>query len=88
MWLRATSSTAVSQLIDTFIVQSIAFVIPGIWTMNDLLRNASFAYGLKIIIALTLIPVIWLIHKVLDNYFGEDEAKKIIEKTAKESLLD
>lgn len=86
LWLRATSSTVVSQLIDTFIVQFIAFVIPGIWTYNDLLRNASFAYGLKIMIAILLIPLIWILHKALDTYFGEEEAKKIIDKTAKESL--
>lgn len=86
LWLRATGSTLVSQLIDTFIVQSIAFVLPGIWTWSDLMRNASFAYGLKIIIAILLIPLIWGIHKVLDSYFGEEEAKRMIDKTAEESV--
>ncbi|HEY1039370.1 MAG TPA: queuosine precursor transporter [Bacteroidia bacterium] len=86
MWLRSTGSTFVSQLIDTFIVQFIAFVIPGVWTMSDFATNASFAYVLKMIIAVCLIPLIWLLHKVLDKYFGEAEAQKIIEKTAEESL--
>ncbi len=86
MWLRSTGSTLVSQLIDTFIVQLIAFVVPGVWTMSEFARNASFAYGLKMLIAVCLIPLIWLLHKVLDNYFGDAEAHKIIEKTAEESL--
>jgi uncharacterized integral membrane protein (TIGR00697 family) len=42
LWLRSTGSTVVSQLVDTFIVQFIAFVIPGVWTMDVFLRNASY----------------------------------------------
>jgi len=86
MWLRSTGSTVVSQLIDTFLIQFIAFVIPGVWTMQEFIKNATFGYTLKIIIALCLIPLIFLIHKLLDKYFGEKESEKIIEKTAKESI--
>jgi queuosine precursor transporter len=86
MWLRSTSSTVISQLIDTFIVQFVAFVLPGVWTYSEFAKNASFAYVLKIIIAICLIPLILILHKVLDRYFGEEEAHKMIEKTAEESL--
>ncbi|MES2588134.1 MAG: queuosine precursor transporter [Bacteroidota bacterium] len=86
MWLRATSSTVVSQLIDTFIVQYVAFVLPGVWTYSEFATNASFAYILKIILALCLIPLILILHKFLDNYFGLKEAKEMIDKTAQESL--
>lgn len=86
MWLRSTGSTVVSQLIDTFLIQFIAFVIPGVWTMQDFLKNAAFGYTLKIIIAVCLIPIIFILHKALDKYFGEKEAEKIIEKSAEESL--
>lgn len=88
MWLRSTGSTFVSQLIDTFLIQFIAFVIPGYWTYEEFVRNAAFGYGLKIILAVCLIPLIWLLHKVLDNYFGEARAHKIIENTAEESMED
>lgn len=86
MWLRSTSSTVVSQLIDTFIVQFVAFVLPGVWTYSEFAKNASFAYVLKIILAICLIPLILLLHKILDKYFGEAEAHEMIEKTAEESL--
>jgi len=86
MWLRSTGSTIISQLIDTFLIQFIAFVIPGIWTMNEFIKNAAFGYTLKIIIAICLIPLILILHKILDNYFGEEVAEKIIENTAKESI--
>lgn len=88
MWLRSTGSTLVSQLIDTFLIQFIAFVIPGVWTMQEFWRNAAFGYGLKVILAVLLIPAIWALHKVLDNYFGEGRAHKIIEKSAEESTRD
>jgi uncharacterized integral membrane protein (TIGR00697 family) len=86
LWLRSTGSTVVSQLIDTFLIQFIAFVIPGTWTINEFLKNAAFGYSLKIIIAICLIPFIFLLHKLLDNYFGEEESDKLIEKTAQESI--
>lgn len=70
LWLRATGSTVVSQLIDTFIVQFIAFVIPGIWTLNEFLKNASAGYIFKLMVALVLIPIIYLIHYMIDKYLG------------------
>ncbi|MCD6065290.1 MAG: putative transrane protein of unknown function [Bacteroidetes bacterium] len=88
MWLRSTGSTFVSQLIDTFLIQFIAFVIPGVWTIQEFLRNAAFGYALKVIIAVLLIPLILILHKLLDTYFGEGRAQKIIEKSAEESLRD
>lgn len=41
IWLRSTGSTVVSQLIDTFVVLYVAFVIPGIfrWNSFGLLRS-------------------------------------------------
>jgi hypothetical protein len=88
MWLRSTGSTLVSQLIDTFLIQFIAFVIPGYWTLQEFFRNAAFGYCLKVILALLLIPAIWALHKILDKYFGEGRAHKIIEKSAEESIRD
>lgn len=86
MWLRSTGSTLVSQVVDTFLIQFIAFVIPGVWSISEFMKNAAFGYALKMILAICLIPLIYLLHKLLDNYFGEKEAEKIIEKTAEESL--
>ncbi len=68
IWLRATGSTMVSQLIDTFIVQYIAFVLPGKWTLNEFVTNASWGYGFKLIIAWALIPLIYLGHYFIGKY--------------------
>ena len=68
IWLRATGSTVVSQLIDTFVVQFIAFVLPGNWTMDEFLRNASWGYAFKLLVACALIPLIYLGHYLIDQY--------------------
>ena len=68
IWLRATGSTMVSQLIDTFVVQFIAFVLPGKWPFDEFLTNASWGYAFKLLVALALIPLIYLGHYVIGKY--------------------
>ena len=68
IWLRATGSTLVSQLVDTFVVQFIAFVVPGKWAFDEFVRNASWGYGFKLLVALALIPLIYVGHHVIGKY--------------------
>lgn len=73
IWLRATGSTVVSQLVDTFIIQYIAFVLPGKWTMNEFINNASWGYSFKLLIAVCLIPFIYLGHFIINKYLKRDD---------------
>lgn len=73
IWLRATGSTIVSQLVDTFIVQYIAFVLPGKWTMDEFIHNASWGYSFKLLIAVCLIPLIYLGHFLINKYLKRDD---------------
>lgn len=74
IWLRATGSTMVSQLVDTFIVQFIAFVLPGKWPFSDFLVNASWGYAFKLLVALALIPLIYIGHYFIGKYLkNKDE---------------
>lgn len=68
IWLRATGSTMVSQLVDTFVVQFIAFVLPGKWLFSDFLINASWGYAFKLLVALALIPLIYIGHYFIGKY--------------------
>ncbi len=70
IWLRATGSTVVSQLIDTFTVQFIAFVLPGKWAFNEFVVNAAWGYAFKLLIAVCLIPLIYLGHFLIKKYTG------------------
>ena len=71
IWLRSTGSTVVSQLIDTFVVQFIAFVLPGKWAFSEFLKNASWGYLFKLLVALALIPMIYVGHYAIDKYINK-----------------
>lgn len=86
IWLRATGSTAVSQLIDTFIVTGIAFYLPGKISFDDFINMAFTGYSCKLIIAVLLTPLIYVGHGIINRYLGKDEAKIIIQHSAEESL--
>ncbi len=71
IWLRSTGSTVVSQLIDTFVVQFIAFVIPGVWTSDQFIHNALWGYSFKLLVAVCLIPLIYLGHFAINKFLLE-----------------
>ena len=73
IWLRATGSTMVSQLVDTFVVQFIAFVLPGKWPFSEFLVNASWGYAFKLLVALSLIPLIYVGHYFIGRYLKKQE---------------
>ncbi|MBX3163587.1 MAG: queuosine precursor transporter [Bacteroidetes bacterium] len=68
IWLRATGSTVVSQLFDTFLVQYIAFVLPAKWTFDEFLTNAAWGYAFKLLVAVCLIPLIYVGHFVIGKF--------------------
>lgn len=80
LWLRATGSTAVSQLIDTFIVLGIAFWLPGKIATADFFGLAFTNYAYKFLIAVSITPILYLAHSVIDRFLGRDEAAHLIEE--------
>jgi len=86
MWLRSTGSTVVSQLIDTFIVLGIAFWLPGKMSTSVFLNAALTSYSIKLVIAVALTPVIYLVHFVVDKYLGDEESHHIVKQSAEASL--
>lgn len=86
IWLRSTGSTIISQLIDTFVVLGIAFWLPGKMDTATFINAALTGYTFKLLIAVVLTPMIYLGHGLIDKYFGDEEAEKIIKHAAEESL--
>jgi uncharacterized integral membrane protein (TIGR00697 family) len=80
LWIRATGSTLVSQLIDSFVVLFIAFFVFGNWPFSQIVAVASVNYIYKFIIAVLMTPFIYLIHFVIDKYLGKHESGQMIEK--------
>ncbi len=86
IWLRSTGSTIISQLVDTFIVAGIAFWLPGKVDTATFLNMALTGYTVKLIIAITLTPIIYGGHKVIDSYLGVENAHVFIVQAAEDSL--
>lgn len=78
LYFRATASTIVSQLIDSFIVLYIAFVLgPQQWSTAQWLAIGTQNYLYKIIAAILLIPGLYVAHYMIDAYLGEKEAARL-----------
>ena len=77
LWLRATGSTLVSQLIDSFIVLIIAFKIGKDWSWGQVVAIALVNYSYKFLMALILTPVVYLAEKRIASYVGHDVAAQM-----------
>lgn len=72
LWLRATGSTAISQLVDTFVVQGIAFG-PKL-TFSEYLNVVTTSYVIKLVIALGVTPLIYALHELIEKKLGIEPA--------------
>ncbi len=86
LWLRATGSTVVSQLIDTFCVVGIAFWLPGKIQTTEFISVSSTNYSYKLLIAIGMTPVIYFLHNVIDEFLGRSEAEHLIKEAAEKSI--
>lgn len=82
LWLRATGSTLFSQLIDTFVVTSIAFYFYPIlvsgngepWSLQQLFTVCAGGYIYKFTVAVCMTPMVYLVHNLIERFLGEDLA--------------
>ncbi len=78
IWLRATGSTVVSQLVDSFVVLYIAFVLgPQQWPVALFLAVGTVNYGYKLAAAILLTPLIYLMRRWIDGYLGPEESARL-----------
>ncbi len=77
IWLRATGSTLVSQLVDSFVVLFIAFYIGAGWDLKLVLVIGIVNYIYKFFIAVLITPLLYLLHSLIDNYLGKDLSEKL-----------
>ena len=85
IWLRATGSTLVSQLIDSVVVLFVAFYLFGNWSLGLVFSVAVINYIYKFFIAIVLTPLLYLAHYFIDGYLGHRQAEALIEEAAVES---
>jgi len=84
IWLRATGSTLVSQLMDSFVVLFIAFYIGSrvnhqdgdfVWSFKLFMAVGIVNYVYKFIMALLMTPLIYAVHYVIEKYLGKELAQ-------------
>ena len=83
IWLRATGSTAFSQLVDSFVVLYIAFVLgPQQWPISLFLAVGTVNYCYKMVMAVVLSPLIYLARAQIERYVGPEEAERLKREAA------
>lgn len=83
LWLRATGSTLVSQLIDSFVVIGLAFY--GTFTTEQIINISTTNYIYKFALAILLTPLVYAGHYIIDRYLGKGDAEKLSEESARQS---
>jgi queuosine precursor transporter len=68
IWLRSTGSTVFSQLIDTVVINLVAWT--GILPLAQILNIVVSSYTLKIAIAVGLTPLVYLAHALVERGLG------------------
>jgi len=70
IWLRATGSTVISQLLDSYLVLYIAFVIGNDWSIDLFLAVGTVNFCYKVFMAVMMLPLLYLVHGLIDSYLG------------------
>lgn len=78
IWLRATGSTLVSQLFDSFIVLIIAFYIFGNWSLSQVIAVGIINYIFKFTAAILMTPLLYIAHYAITLYLGKETASAMI----------
>jgi uncharacterized integral membrane protein (TIGR00697 family) len=84
IWLRATGSTVISQLVDSFVVLFVAFYLFGNWNLDLVISVGIINYIYKFTVAVVLTPLLYLAHYLIDLYLGKEIAHELEE----EAVLD
>ena len=71
LWLRATGSTIISQVIDSFLILFVAFYWLGNWSIEQVFQVGLIQYLYKISIAILLTPLLYLLHFFIERFLGK-----------------
>jgi hypothetical protein len=78
LWLRATGSTVISQLVDSFLVLWIAFYVFGNWSFAQVISVGIINYIYKFTVAIGLTPLLYVAHAAIDRYLSAPVQKEEI----------
>ena len=87
IWLRATGSTLVSQLIDSYVVLFIAFYVFQDWPIEQVIAVGMVNYTYKFVVAIAITPLLYVAHSIIDNYLGKELSETMMKEAAKDTSL-
>ena len=70
LWLRATGSTVLSQAVDTIVINEIFWNWTAHREQGWILSKIGREYGIKVVVAIFLTPVIYALHGFIVRRFG------------------
>lgn len=82
LWVRATGSTLVSQLFDSFIVTFVAFW--GTLSVEQMVAMGQGNYSVKVVAAILITPLLYLGHRLVFRLLGEKKAEAIVAEADEE----
>ncbi len=87
IWLRATGSTLVSQLVDSFVVLFIAFYVFGNWPFMQVLAIGIVNYIYKFVVAVVLTPLLYVAHYFIDRYLGKELSEEMMREASQDTAV-
>ena len=89
IWLRATGSTLVSQLIDSYLVLFIAFYLlapsNARWAISQVISVGIVNYSYKFIVAIAITPLLYIAHYIIDRYLGKTLAEEMTNEASSDT---
>ena len=89
MWLRATGSTLISQLVDSYAVLFVAFYLLAPkelrWSVEQVMAVGVINYIYKFVVAVVLTPLLYVAHHYIDNYLGKEYAEQMATEASEKS---
>jgi queuosine precursor transporter len=77
IWMRATFSTLVSQLIDTIVVSYMYLYFSLGFSFARVTAIATTGYLYKFTVAVLCTPLIYLVHALIEKYLGKEKAAEM-----------
>ena len=87
IWLRATGSTLVSQLIDSYIVLFVAFYVFGNWPIEQVIAVGIVNYTYKFVVAIAITPLLYVAHYIIDDYLGKEVSEAMMKEASEDVSL-
>lgn len=65
LWLRATGSTVLSQIVDTVTINLVFGKVTAGWTWEFIGLKCAREYGIKLVVAIALTPLVYALHGII-----------------------